>query len=83
MERWKWVVGYEGSYEVSDLGRVRSVDRVVRGPRGGPKKLVGKVLRPSPRGRCVHLVVNLCKKGKKESCICPPDCAGRVGWALP
>lgn len=23
-ERWEWVVGYEGLYEVSDLGRVRS-----------------------------------------------------------
>jgi hypothetical protein len=30
---WRPVVGYEGLYEVSDLGRVRSVDRVVM--RGG------------------------------------------------
>lgn len=29
MERWLPVVGYEGRYEVSDLGRVRSVPRVV------------------------------------------------------
>lgn len=29
MEQWKDVVGYEGSYEVSDLGRVRSVQRLV------------------------------------------------------
>lgn len=28
-ENWKPVVGYEGSYEVSDLGRVRSLDRAV------------------------------------------------------
>lgn len=28
MEEWKSVVGYEGFYEVSSLGRVRSVDRV-------------------------------------------------------
>lgn len=28
-ETWKAVVGYEGQYEVSDLGRVRSLDRVV------------------------------------------------------
>lgn len=27
-EAWKAVVGHEGAYEVSDLGRVRSVDRV-------------------------------------------------------
>jgi hypothetical protein len=36
-ETWRPVVGYEGSYEVSDLGRVRSVDRLVEfiGCRGG------------------------------------------------
>ena len=28
-ERWKPVVGYEGIYEVSDLGRVRSLSRKV------------------------------------------------------
>lgn len=29
-EQWRAVVGYEGMYEVSDQGRVRSVDRVVQ-----------------------------------------------------
>lgn len=29
MEKWKPVVGYEGLYEVSSKGRVRSVDRVL------------------------------------------------------
>lgn len=29
VEEWKPVVGYEGEYEVSDWGRVRSVDRYV------------------------------------------------------
>lgn len=28
-ERWKPVVGYEGLYEVSDMGRVRSLDRSI------------------------------------------------------
>ena len=63
MERWKWVVGYEGLYEVSDLGRVRSVDRVVKHYRGGPKKLAGKILRFGPSGRAGHLMVSLCKEG--------------------
>lgn len=35
MENWKAVEGYEGFYEVSDLGRVRSVDRYVRNSRNG------------------------------------------------
>jgi hypothetical protein len=37
VERWLPVVGYEG-YEVSDLGRVRSVDRVIRGRWGAQRR---------------------------------------------
>ncbi len=47
MERWKQVVGFEGLYEVSDQGRVRSIDRVIMVERYGSnyaKHLVGKVL---------------------------------------
>lgn len=32
-EAWKPISGYDGIYEVSDLGRVRSLDRIVRGRR--------------------------------------------------
>lgn len=32
IENWRAVVGYEGLYEVSDLGRVRSLDRVIEKP---------------------------------------------------
>ena len=37
LEQWRPVVGYEGYYEVSDHGRVRSIDRVImsRSPVGG------------------------------------------------
>lgn len=38
-EVWRPVVGYEGSYEVSDLGNVRSVDRKVLYPFPGTKKM--------------------------------------------
>ena len=40
-ERWAAVEGYEGYYEVSDKGRVRSLDRLV-----GGRLLKGKVLKP-------------------------------------
>ena len=48
IETWKPVVGYEGIYEVSDRGRVRSLDRV--NPAG--HRLRGKMLklRHHPRG---------------------------------
>lgn len=44
LENWKPVVGYEGFYEVSDLGRVRSVARQVRHPRGGLKLVRERLL---------------------------------------
>lgn len=52
-EIWKPVAGYEGLYEVSSLGRVRSLDRIViprtgRG-KGVPYTLPGKILKPSER----------------------------------
>lgn len=44
-EEWKDVGGYEGSYQVSNLGRVRSLDRLVNHPNGKRKKKhKGKVL---------------------------------------
>ena len=45
-ETWRSIAGFDGDYEVSDHGRVRSVDRVVNGPKG-QMRIKGKVLRPS------------------------------------
>ena len=64
MERWLPVVGAEGRYEVSDLGRVRSVDRIIvqrdRRYEGGTvfRQWRGKVLRPGP-STAGHLTVML------------------------
>jgi len=70
MEQWRDVVGYEGWYQVSDLGKVRSVDRVVRGARGEPKTLTGKVLKPAANSASDHLGVALCKEGNQRTvCI--------------
>jgi hypothetical protein len=49
IERWLPVVGFEGSYEVSDQGRVRSLDRVVRRSDGGTERRKGQMM-----FRCVH-----------------------------
>ena len=46
-ERWKAVVGFEGYYEVSDLGRVRSVGRRVHNAMGW-YSYPGKMLKASP-----------------------------------
>lgn len=48
-ENWRAIPGFEGAYEVSDLGRVRSLDRVVASIgalRGYPKRLHGRLLKP-------------------------------------
>lgn len=44
MERWKPIDGYEGYYEVSDQGRVRSLDRVQKNKRGQVCNYSGKLL---------------------------------------
>jgi hypothetical protein len=33
-EEWRPVVGYEGYYEVSNLGKVKSLDRIVNSKNG-------------------------------------------------
>jgi len=46
-EQWLPVKGYEGLYEVSDHGRVRSLERVVMRSNGAPQKVRAKLLRQS------------------------------------
>lgn len=46
MEEWRPVVGWEGLYEVSDLGRVRSVERLVRGVHDCVRRLPGRIKEP-------------------------------------
>ena len=69
-EVWLPVRGYEGLYEVSDLGRVRSVDRTIehRGRRGTLRTLClkGRVLRGSLSGLkpYCYKAVALSKEGR-------------------
>lgn len=45
-ERWAPFPNYEGLYEVSDLGRVRSLDRMGLGRNGHPRLFKGRILTP-------------------------------------
>jgi hypothetical protein len=58
-ETWKAVVGYEGLYEVSDAGRVRSLPR---------NTTSGKILKPTPRTKG-HLAVSLHNMGRKSVAV--------------
>jgi hypothetical protein len=79
-ELWKPVVGYEGYYEISNLGNVRSVDRIINGGRWGFMNLVGVPIKPKYR-KDNHVSVKLHKDGKRtthhlaslllEAFVCP------------
>lgn len=63
VEEWRPIPGHEGSYEVSNQGRVRSVDRILmRASRSGniiPKTYRGKLLAMIVNGRVGYRMVNL------------------------
>ena len=48
-EIWKDVIGYEGLYQVSNLGNVRGLDRKVNGKYGNIANRYGRVLVPSKK----------------------------------
>ena len=62
MEIWKPVTDFESSYEVSSLGRVRSLDRAVRHCYGGASLRRGRVLTPV-RDKEGYLTIKLCSEG--------------------
>jgi len=64
-EIWKPVVGYEGYYEVSSIGRVRSVDRFVRHNFGGLSLKKGCNVK-NHQNKLGYLQVSLSKQGKKK-----------------
>lgn len=66
-ERWLPARGLEGSYEVSDQGRVRSVDRVVIYSDGRQYSYRGKVLRPAVTDKGGHLSVAPSVNGKPKT----------------
>lgn len=64
-EEWKEVPGYKGLYQASTLGRVRSMDRVVPGSRGGTQRRKGRIL-ASPADGTGHLALGLCLRGHRS-----------------
>lgn len=66
-EIWKSVVGFEGFYEVSSYGQVRSVDRTVLSG-GFYRRRNGKLLSQAIRNKhnAIYYVVGLYKEGKSK-----------------
>lgn len=65
-ENWKSVIGYEGCYEVSDFGNVRSCDRIITHVNGYSSNRKGKTLRPAV-SRDGYLQVALSKNNRLMS----------------
>lgn len=68
-EEWRDIAGYEKAYQVSDLGRVRSLDRVVVGGSCGPaKRIKGRVMKPCISGTNPYQTVTLYAENKPKPC---------------
>jgi hypothetical protein len=64
-ENWLPVVGFEGQYEVSDCGRVRSVARQIGYGETAIQVRTGKVLKPFPVGKG-HLAISLGRGNRRK-----------------
>ena len=65
-EIWKDIEGFEKLYEVSNLGRVRSLDRFVKKNNNSTRFIKGGVLKPC-KNKGGYLIINLCKNGKTKT----------------
>ena len=64
-EVWKDIQGYEGLYQVSNKGRVRSIDRLIIQKSGGNKCRKGQLLKPTVQNG--YYKVALAKYNKKTN----------------
>ena len=68
-EIWKPIVGYEGYYEVSNLGRVRSIDRVVVDKTGRRQFKKGTLLNYRPDRQGYYIVALSINRKYKTKCV--------------
>lgn len=66
-EIWRAVLGFEGFYEVSNWGRVRSLTRELEDKNGNKKVIRGRILKPGFTG-AGYLGVPFSKKCKRYLC---------------
>ena len=66
MEIWKDVIEYEGLYQVSNLGQVKSLDRLANHAKGGLRIFKGKILKSRIDSLGKYTRVSLSKFGKTK-----------------
>jgi|688.fasta_scaffold577670_2 hypothetical protein len=65
-EIWKPILGYEGKYEVSNLGRIKSLSRFIKTKNNFFRKSKEKILKLSLRTKNTYLACCLGKKNTKN-----------------
>lgn len=63
-EEWRDIPGFEGCYQASSMGRIRSLDRIGGGKERGPYKLRGRLLSIRKRETMHDVTVTLTKGGE-------------------
>ena len=66
IEIWKAVKGYEGFYEVSNFGNVRSLDRVIKSKHNGTTLRKGRILIPFYEEKKGYYQISLTKDRKAK-----------------
>lgn len=66
IEEWKDIEGYEGLYEISNLGRVRSLDRIVVYSNGRKYFYKGEILKLKV-DKYGYNIISFCKNGKHKT----------------
>ena len=67
IEEYKDIIGYEGLYQVSNLGNVKSLSRIVICKNGTIKIIKEKILKPYKSYSNGYLQVNLCNNKNKKT----------------
>ncbi|GGD64482.1 hypothetical protein GRI62_11940 [Erythrobacter arachoides] len=67
MEEWKAIEGYEGLYEISNLGRVKTMSRLVDRGRGIVPQILKQRILPPRADRNGNVLVTLTRDGKRKT----------------
>lgn len=65
MEQWKDVAGFEGYYQISNAGKIRSLDRQEAQTNGHPMTYKGKMMNPCKDGKGYRFMY-LARNGKRK-----------------
>lgn len=67
VEEWRDIPGYEGIYQASNTGRVRSLDRIVARDGQKPMRMTGQLLKQNPNPRWGYMQVILHRSGSAKT----------------